>query len=237
MGSSFFVRSFSQAFLIKGISSPATTSYSEEDKEKVIEQLKKNVAVRFRCGFCRMETCRVLPRRRLDFESLKGAVQTAFFMAGLDFPVCESVSGKLEPQIRHRVFKVGTVTPFEIDFYRDSLGITIKADGSHPQHIEVPEDWPTWIKPQLQAIADQTEVIRRPTGQLRLHLQVMEGIKAVTGEQKTCTQKLTEAIEKFIKTLEIRPETAETLNELCRVVAQLDRKVTLRGKERFPWEI
>jgi len=182
-------------------------------------------------------TCRVLPRRPLDFESLKGVVQTVFFLAGLDFTVCQDVTSKLEPQTRHRVFKVGTVTPFKIDFYRDSLGITIKADGSHPQHIEVPEDWPTWIKPQLQAIADQTEVIRRLTEQLRLHLQVMEGIRAVSGEQKTSTQKLTEAVEKLIKTLEMRPGTAEMFNELCRLVAQLDRKVTLRGKERFPWEI
>jgi len=182
-------------------------------------------------------TCRVLPRRPLNFESLKGVVQTAFFLAGLDLTVCQDITGKLEPQTRHRVFKVGTVTPFKIDFYKDSLGITIKADGSHPEHIEVPEDWPTWIKPQLQAIADQTEVIRRLTEQLRLHLQVMEGIRDVSEEQKTSTQKLTGAVEKLIKTLEVRPETAEVFNELYRLLSHLDRKITLRGKERFPWEI
>jgi len=58
--------------------------------------------------------------------------------------------------------------------------------------------------------------------------------KAVSGEQNTSTQKLTGAVEKLIK---MRPETAEMFIELCRLVSQLDRKVTLRGKERFPWEM
>lgn len=146
--------------------------------------------------FPKSGTCRVLPGHPMSLEDLGVYVENAFFKGGLDIAECERLSRQLIPSTKHRTFRVGPVTPFKIDYYRDSLGITIKADGSHPEHIEVGEDWPSWIKPQLRAIAMQTEAVTQLAEQIRLHLAVMEGIQKSTDNLAEATEKLRETMEK-----------------------------------------
>lgn len=146
--------------------------------------------------FPKSGTCRILPGHPLSIEDLRVYVENAFFKGGLDVAECERLSRSLIPSTKHKTFRVGPVTPFRIDYYRDSVGLTIKADGSHPEHIEVGEDWPSWIKPQLRAIAMQTEAVTQLAEQIRLHLAVMEGIQKSTDNLAEATEKLRETMEK-----------------------------------------
>ena len=123
-------------------------------------------------------------------EVLRRHVLIAFLKGGLDPKRAEVKSRLLVPSERHRTFKVGPVTPFKIDFYKDPLGLTIKADGSHPEHIEAVEGWPSWIKPQLRALGAQTEAITALTEQIKLHLEVMKGIGEATKDLKVSTDLL-----------------------------------------------
>lgn len=109
--------------------------------------------------FPKSGTCRVLPAKPMPYEWVKIAVQNAFFKAGVDLKLCEEISETIEPKARHRIFKVGAVTPFKIAHYKKSLGLTIKADGSHPNFIETEEDYPAWIKPLLTSFARNTEAL------------------------------------------------------------------------------
>ncbi len=83
------------------------------------------------------------------------------------------------------------------------MGITIKADGSHSEHIEVDEKWPTWIKPQLNAIAAQTGAITDLTEQIKLHLAVMKGINKSTKSSAKATENLVKATEDLRATIEV----------------------------------
>ena len=161
--------------------------------------------------FPKSGTCRVLCSKPMDWPQLKICVENAFFKAGLDLKDCEALTEQLVVPSRSRVFKVGPVTPFEIGFYEESLGITIKADGSHPEHIEVPEKWPTWIKPQLNAIAEQTGAITKLTEQMSLHLSVMEGIDKSTQSSATATENLVKATEDLKETIEVLAESLKRL--------------------------
>lgn len=159
--------------------------------------------------FPKSGTCRVLPVKPMDWVQVKICVENAFFKAGLDLRDCEALSEQLAPSSRSRVFKVGPVTPFKVKFYEPSLGITIKADGSHPEHIEVDENWPTWIKPQLKAIAKQTEAITKLTEQMNLHLGVMKGINKSTRSSAKATANLVKATEDLRKTISILAKSLE----------------------------
>jgi len=153
--------------------------------------------------FPKSGTVRVLAGQEMDFETLRRHVKIAFLKGGLDSETAEVKSRLLVPAEKHRTFRVGPVTSFKIDYYKDPLGLTIKADGSHPEHIETVEGWPSWIKPQLHAIADQTQAITALTDQIRLHLEVMKGIGEATQglkdsvkDLKTSTDLLRESIVK-----------------------------------------
>jgi len=130
--------------------------------------------------FPKSGTVRILASMDMDFEIFRRHVKIAFLKGGLSDEQAELKSRLLIPAEKHRTFRVGPVTPFKIDFYTESLGLTMGADGSHPEHIETKEGWPTWIKPQLHAIHEQTDAITSLTDQIRLHLDVMKGIGEAT---------------------------------------------------------
>jgi len=146
--------------------------------------------------FPKSGTVRILAGQEMDFETLRRHVKIAFLKGGVDQDTAEVKSRLLVPAEKHRTFKVGPVTPFKIDYYKDPLGLTIKADGSHPEHIETVEGWPTWIKPQLNAIAEQTQAITALTKQIRLHLKVMKGIDKSVENLRESTDLLRESIVK-----------------------------------------
>ena len=145
--------------------------------------------------FPKSGTVRILAGQDMDFETLRRHVKIAFLKGGLDAETAELKSRLLVPAEKHRTFKVGPITPFKIDFYKDPLGLTLKADGSHPEHIEAVEGWPSWIKPQLKAISEQTGAITALTEQIRLHLEVMKGINDATKDLKVSTDLLRKTLE------------------------------------------
>ena len=58
------------------------------------------------------------------------------------------------PSGQHRTFPIGPVTPFKVDYYRGSHGLTLTADNSHPGYLEVLETAPIWMKPFMQRFLD-----------------------------------------------------------------------------------
>ena len=158
----------------------------------------------------------VLPHKPMDWKGVRVCLQNALFKAGLDLRECELLSEKLQPSDRHRTFYIGEVAPFKIDFYKPSLGITLKADGSHPQHIEVTEQYPSWIPILLQsqnknveALNNNTEVLGKYTEQVALHLNVLKGIG--------------EAVDRFNEMIKTMPRTDELPNWLGDFFLRFDK--------------
>jgi hypothetical protein len=77
-------------------------------------------------------TVRILPAVDLDYKEFEDRVWDAFLKAELTSKECDRIAQALRVSDRHKTFRVGPVTPFKIDYYRDSLGLVIGADGSHP---------------------------------------------------------------------------------------------------------
>lgn len=152
--------------------------------------------------FPRTGTFRAIAGQEMDFATFQRHVKIAFLKGGLSSDVAELKVRLLIPTEKQRTFRVGPVTPFKIDFYKDSLGITLGADGSHPDHIEVREQWPSWIKPQLHAQAKQTEVITALTEQMKLHLSVMKGIDTSARLQAETAKRQIEATDKLTKAVD-----------------------------------
>lgn len=166
--------------------------------------------------FPKSGTVRVLAGQDMDFEILRRHVMIAFLKGGLDTKTAELKSRLLVPAERHRTFRVGPVTPFKIDFYKDPLGLTLKADGSHPEHIEAVEGWPSWVKPLLESQARQTqsqerqtEAITALTDQIRLHLDVMKGIGEATQGLKESVNLLRESLVKVKEKEKPKPFSLE----------------------------
>ena len=80
-------------------------------------------------------TVRILPAMDLPYGEFENRVWDAFANAGLSTRECDRVIGTLVVSSRHRVFRIGPVSPFKVDFYKQSLGITLGADGSPPRAL------------------------------------------------------------------------------------------------------
>lgn len=174
--------------------------------------------------FPKSGTVRILAGQEMDFSTLQRHVKIAFLKGGLDPETADVKARLLVPSEKHRTFKVGPVTPFKIDFYKDPLGLTIKADGSHPLHIETVEGWPTWVRPlimsnfrQTEAQEKQTEAITMLTEQIKLHLDVMKGINDAVKDLGVSTDLLR-------KTLEPKKPKPFSLHDWLRDVSK--RKLT-----------
>jgi len=100
----------------------------------------------------------------------------------------------LRPKGMHRVFPVDVFLPsFKCNFYKQSLGLTVTADKSHPGFLEVHEDWPVWVQLTLEHIEAHTkidfdqrsqdrEIVHNLAKQIRAHLYAVESIgKAAEG--------------------------------------------------------
>ena len=128
-------------------------------------------------------TCRIQPSREMDYKELGDRVWEAFLSGGLFTKECDELLLHLEVGPKHKTFRVGPVTPFKIDYYKDSVGLVFQADGTHPEHIEGIESWPVWVRPliqsnfrQTEAQEKQTEAITLLTEQMKLHLSVLGNI-------------------------------------------------------------
>jgi len=176
--------------------------------------------------FPKSGTVRILAALDMDLAVFQRHVKIAFLKGGLDDATADVKARQLMPAEKHRTFRVGPVTPFKIDFYKDSLGQVIKADGSHPEHIEVVEGWPSWVKPlilsqakQTQSQERQTEAITALTEQIQLHLEVMKGIRDASRELRDAVKELRESLVK-VKEKPKPFDLHEWLRDVRRITAQ-----------------
>lgn len=156
-------------------------------------------------------TCRIQPSKEMDYKELGDHVWEAFLSGGLFTKECDELLLHLEVGPRHKTFRVGPVTPFKIDYYKESIGLTIQADGTHPLHLEGIETWPSWTRPliqsnykQTEAQQKQTEAITMLTEQMRLHLAVLAGINENFKLNVDATQDLKVATAALAKVLGVK---------------------------------
>jgi len=147
----------------------------------------------------------------MTFEELRVHVDDAFGQAlparsMLSEAFTRMMTG-LQVSERHRIFRVGPLSPFKVGYYRDSLGLDILADGSHPEYLEVRERWPSWIAPLLEAqrehnrvIDSSSKVVSDFTTQIKSHLHVMEGLGSATDRLNEAVGRLNETISHLRRT-------------------------------------
>lgn len=121
-------------------------------------------------------TARILPAYVMPFEHLRIYLENALFLGGLSIEESEKLSWEIIPSSRSKTFHVGRVDPFKIDYYEKSLGMVIKADGSHPRHIEVDEKFPAWTKILIQSNIDLSNTQKELSENMRSHIEVLKSI-------------------------------------------------------------
>jgi len=173
---------------------------------------------------------RVLAAKRVPYEWVKVAVQNALFKADVDLELCEKLSETIEPKSRTRIFKVGPVTPFQINHYKDPLGIIIKADASHPEFIEVPEEWPSWIIPfltRMDRVSSDVGEVRK--GQTDLNEVLPNRLEKIASSFEESMKEHLGIIEKFKHESEARSEVLKTCTENINMLPSKIGKAVLDG--------
>jgi len=158
--------------------------YRSPNRNRQLEYFDKEISMRI---YPKSGTCRIIPRRVISFEELRVKIEDVFAKV-MPAKVLLSESFRkmvdsLQVKHRHRTFHTGPMPPFKNRFYRDSLGIDILSDGSHPEYLEVHEYWPSWIPTLLEfqrsqglAIERNTKAVSDFASQIESHLDVMKGI-------------------------------------------------------------
>jgi len=176
--------------------------YRSPNRNKQLEYSDAQVSIRVHQN----GTCRILPRRCMTFDDFRAFIEDAFSKS---LPARDILSDSftrmmngLQVSRRHRSFRVGQITPFKLDFYHSSLGLDILADTSHPEYLEIHENWPSWIpvlmefqRVQNSAIESNTRVLSEFTAQIKSHLDVLSGIVTVVGRLSEATEALGQLID------------------------------------------
>ena len=163
----------------------------------------RNRALVYHDRFCTLTvfpkslSCRCLMGFPMPLDHFRVHVQNALFKSGLDIVDCERLSGEMEIASQSRTFLVGDVAPFKIDFYRNSLGLTLKADGSHPKHIEVDENAPSWIPYLIDNLIEYTTQINKHLDVLDKQSDALDGIKRINKSINRSINRLNEILERF----------------------------------------
>lgn len=187
---------------------PVAVWYVIPNRNKQLEYHDEFVSIRLFPG---TGTCRIQPSKEMDYKELSDHVWEALLSGGLFTKECDELLLHLEVGPKHKTFRVGPVTPFKIDYYKDSVGLVFQADGTHPEHIEGIENWPSWTRPliqsnfrQAEAQGKQTEAITLLTEQMKLHLSVLAGINENFKLNVGATQDLKAATASLAKVLGIK---------------------------------
>lgn len=172
--------------------------YRSPNRNRQLQYFDEHISIRV---YPKSGTCRILPRRRMTFDDVRVYVEDAFAkvlptQAILSESFGEMMNG-LQVARRHRTFHVGPLTPFNVKFYRHSLGLDILADGSHPEHLEVRENWPTWIPSLMELQHNNTMVVSQFSSEIRSHLHVMHGIE-------TAVDRLNETLDHLSKIVALK---------------------------------
>lgn len=203
--------------------------YRSPNRNKQLEYFDDRVSIRV---YPKSGTCRILPHRAMLFEELRVEVEDAFAKVLsskqlLSDPFDRMIRG-LQTVRQHRTFYVGPVTPFRIGFYRNCHGLDILADRSHPEHLEVLEDWPAWIPALFEAqrsqnfeIRNNSKVLAEFTSQIKCHLRIMEGIGLAADRLNETIHHLTQIVGKLHSGNDGRNDSAS-------------EKGSLESEQRFP---
>jgi len=108
---------------------PVGAWYVIPNRNKQLEYHDEFVSIRVFPG---TGTCRIQPSKEMDYKELSEHVWEAFLNGGLFSKECDELLLHLEVGPRHKTFRVGPVTPFKIDYYKESVGLVFQADGTHP---------------------------------------------------------------------------------------------------------
>lgn len=175
--------------------------YRSPSRNKQLQYINNDIFIRV---YPKSGTCRILPSRTILYEEIRVKIDNAFARIlpsrVLLSDTYESMISGLQIKQRHRVFPVGPIFPFKNEFYRNSLGITILADKSHPNYLEVNEYWPTWIPKLFEShsslgflIENNTKTLAEFALQIKCHLEVMKGIGLATNQLNKTISKLNHA--------------------------------------------
>jgi hypothetical protein len=136
----------------------------------------------------------ILPGYLMPFKYLRVYVEEALFRGGLSLGESEEWSKKIIPGNKSRTFHIGRVDPFKIDFYKESLGLELGADGSHPRYLEAKETFPAWVKVFVDANREMAQSNKELALNLKTHISALKGIDS-------SVQSLEATIKKFARIL------------------------------------
>jgi hypothetical protein len=190
--------------------------YRSPNRNRQLEYFDEHVSIRV---YPKSGTCRIHLRQGMTFDEVRVHVEDAFARALPTRAILSESFGEmmngLQVARRHRTFHVGPVAPFKVDFYRPSLGLDILADGSHPEHLEVRENWPAWIpslmefeRIQTRAIESNTKAVSEFASQISSHLHVMQGIGLATDRLNRAIQGLSQVIPRRASSSDLEEESS-----------------------------
>ena len=180
--------------------------HQSSNRNGQIDYVNSHVRIRVH----RNGTCRVFPKVRMQFDDLRICVDDAFcnslpIRCIQSVPFNEFITG-FQVMGQHRTFPVGLITPFKNNFYKESLGLSILADGSHPKHLEVKERWPSWIpvffefqRNQRLIAEGHTKVISEFAKQIQSHLHAIDGIGVAADRLNAAVQTLNHALDRILE--------------------------------------
>jgi len=144
-------------------------------------------------------TVRVEPHVAMNKKDLADFFfNTLNVAAGIPYEPANLLADSLVTASQHKVFPVGERVPrFRIDHYKESLGLEIYADDSHPYGIEINESWPPWTAALIHVNETQIRTTAELARQIGLHLDVMKGINVSVHNLADESNKLADVVERF----------------------------------------
>jgi len=171
---------------------------------------------------------------RGDFTEQEARKKAAdsFEAGGISKDKADELANSLEFYHEHRVYPVESITPFEITNYKNSLGLRIYSDKSHPRNIEVDSFWPTWTRiliPTIEKLSDQIGLF---SDQIELHLKVLAQINEsfssdteTRGQVLTNFVQLTHSLDKLVIKLDKESLFSLVLKKVSRFLKRTYREI------------
>jgi len=151
--------------------------------------------------------------------------------AGIPFEAANMLADSLVTASRHKVFPVAELVPrFRIDHYKESLGLEIYADDSHPYSVEIKEDWPDWFKMFQRVMLERAKADTLLAKNIETHVAVEKNIREATEGLKMSTEKLNELLDKRLRDSTIdflirEPLLANMKQDFFELGANIGRKI------------
>lgn len=176
--------------------------------------------------FPKSQTCRILMGRAMSEVVLREKIERAFDTPlspkwterGYELLVEFSTEIIQHRAGEHRVFHTGPITPFRNEYYKNSLGLVLTADKSHPDYLETIETTPAWVGQLIRAVAEianRSKTAAEPVWVKPL-MRAMESIL----EQSDPSKVALAAVEAFVKGGLSEKIAASMAEEFCKQVGE-----------------